>query len=78
MGKPTFERDGVQDGSNSRSKYMAGTYYQVRCGDCENEQIVFGKASTVVNCAVCGTTLARPTGGKAEIEHEILEPVETR
>ena len=57
---------------------MPGSYYRVRCGDCENEQIVFGRASTVVNCAVCGTTLAQPTGGKAEIAHEIVETVEAR
>jgi small subunit ribosomal protein S27e len=57
---------------------MAGSYYRVKCTDCENEQIVFGKASSVVNCAVCGTTLATPTGGKAQIDHEIVETVEAR
>ena len=57
---------------------MAGNFYQVRCGDCENEQILFGKASSDVACAVCGTTLARPTGGKAAIEHEVVETIETR
>ena len=57
---------------------MAGSYYRVKCTDCENEQIVFGKASTAVNCAVCGTTLATPTGGKADISHEIVETVEAR
>ena len=57
---------------------MAGDYIRVTCGDCENEQIVFGKAATVVNCAVCGTTLAVPTGGNARIDHEIVETVEAR
>jgi small subunit ribosomal protein S27e len=57
---------------------MAGSYYRVKCTDCENEQVVFGKASSVVNCAVCGTTLATPTGGKAQIDHEIVETVEAR
>ena len=57
---------------------MAGSYFRVKCNDCENEQIVFGKASSTVNCAVCGTTLATPTGGKAEIDHEIVETVEAR
>ncbi|MFP8889132.1 30S ribosomal protein S27e [Natrialbaceae archaeon A-CW2] len=57
---------------------MAGSYYRVRCSDCENEQIVFGKAASEVACAVCGTTLAVPTGGKAEIAHEIVETVEAR
>ncbi|MHC3438085.1 30S ribosomal protein S27e [Natrialbaceae archaeon A-gly3] len=57
---------------------MAGNFYNVRCGDCENEQVVFGKASSEVACAVCGTTLAVPTGGKAQIDHEIVETVESR
>ena len=57
---------------------MAGDYLRVKCGDCENEQIVFQKAASVVSCAVCGTTLAVPTGGKATIEHEIVETVEAR
>ena len=57
---------------------MAGQFFQVRCGDCENEQTVFGKAASEVACAVCGTTLARPTGGKATIEHEIVETVDSR
>ncbi|MFC6826448.1 30S ribosomal protein S27e [Halopelagius fulvigenes] len=57
---------------------MAGNYYLVQCTDCDNEQVVFGKASSVVNCAVCGTTLATPTGGKADIRGEVVDTVERR
>jgi small subunit ribosomal protein S27e len=57
---------------------MAGNFYSVRCPDCENEQIVFGKAASEVACAVCGHTLVRPTGGKAEIEGDVIEAVEQR
>jgi len=57
---------------------MAGSFYNVACPDCENEQIVFGKAASEVACAVCGHTLAVPTGGKATIEGEIVETVEAR
>ncbi|WP_254543731.1 30S ribosomal protein S27e [Halomarina pelagica] len=57
---------------------MAGNFYQVRCPDCENEQVVYGKAATEVACAVCGHVLVRPTGGKADIEGEVLETVERR
>ena len=57
---------------------MAGNFYRVRCPDCENEQMVFGKASTQVACAVCGTALSRPTGGKAAFEGEVVETVEDR
>jgi small subunit ribosomal protein S27e len=57
---------------------VAGNFYQVRCPDCENEQILFGRASTQVACAVCGTTLSRPTGGEAVFEGEVTEIVEER
>jgi small subunit ribosomal protein S27e len=57
---------------------MAGNFYSVVCPDCENEQIVFDKASSTVACAVCGHTLARPMGGKAEIDGEVTETVENR
>ena len=57
---------------------MAGNFYSVECPDCENDQVVFGKAATTVACAVCGSTLARPTGGKAVFEGEVLETVERR
>jgi small subunit ribosomal protein S27e len=57
---------------------MSGGFYTVECPDCENEQTVFGKASTEVACAVCGTTLARPTGGEAELLGEVVETVEAR
>jgi small subunit ribosomal protein S27e len=48
----------------------------VRCSDCGNEQLVFGNASTVVNCNVCDGVLAEPTGGKARILGEILDVYE--
>jgi small subunit ribosomal protein S27e len=57
---------------------MAGDFVSVRCPDCENEQTVFGKASSEVACAVCGHVLVRPTGGLADIEGEVLEVVESR
>ncbi|MBP1985548.1 30S ribosomal protein S27e [Halolamina salifodinae] len=57
---------------------MTGSFLTVVCPDCENEQVVFQKASTTVNCAVCGTTLATPTGGKADIDGEVTDVVEAR
>ncbi|QGN06624.1 30S ribosomal protein S27e [Halorhabdus sp. CBA1104] len=57
---------------------MAGNFYSVRCPDCENEQVVFGKAASEIACAVCGHTLVRPTGGKAAIEGDVIEAVEQR
>ncbi|PSQ00831.1 30S ribosomal protein S27e [Halobacteriales archaeon QS_4_70_19] len=57
---------------------MSGDFLRVKCPDCENEQTVFGKASTEVACAVCGHVLVRPTGGLAEVEAEVLDVVESR
>jgi small subunit ribosomal protein S27e len=57
---------------------MAGSFHRLGCPDCENEQVVFEKAASPVSCAVCGHTLARPTGGKAEFEGEVHETVESR
>ncbi len=57
---------------------VAGSFVSVRCPDCDNEQVLFEKASTEVACAVCGHTLARPTGGLADLEGEVVEVVEAR
>jgi len=54
-----------------RSKFL-----RVKCMDCENEQVIFGCASTVVRCIVCGKVLAEPRGGKAEIKTHIVEVLE--
>ena len=57
---------------------MAGNFFLVQCPDCENEQVVFGKAASDVSCAVCGSTLAVPTGGEADILGDVVETVEAR
>ena len=51
-------------------------FIKVRCMDCENEQVLFNKASTPVSCHICGSKLAIPRGGKAKIKAEILEVIE--
>ncbi|NYT01839.1 MAG: 30S ribosomal protein S27e [Methanosarcinales archaeon] len=51
-------------------------FLKLKCNDCENEQIIFSKAATVVKCLVCGRTLAEPRGGKAEIKTQIIEVLE--
>jgi small subunit ribosomal protein S27e len=52
------------------------SFYKVKCPDCENEQLVFAKASNVVKCLVCGHVLAEPTGGKAKIKADVLAVLE--
>ncbi|MDO8556232.1 MAG: 30S ribosomal protein S27e [Nanoarchaeota archaeon] len=51
-------------------------FVKLRCQKCKNEQIVFGKPSTIVNCLVCGKALAEPSGGKGKIKARILEVLE--
>ena len=57
-------------------KKPASKFIKVRCKDCENEQVLFNKSSSVVSCHICGSKLALPKGGKAEIHGEILETIE--
>ena len=48
-------------------------FIKIRYPKCKNEQIMFGKASSVVICLVCGKVLAEPTGGKSKVKARILE-----
>jgi len=48
-------------------------FIRVRCPKCNAEQVIFGKASTVVRCLKCNRILATPTGGKAKIRAKVLE-----
>jgi len=48
------------------------SFVRVKCLQCGNEQIVFSNAVNKVNCNVCGTELAKPSGGKAIIKGEIV------
>jgi small subunit ribosomal protein S27e len=45
-------------------------FINVKCKDCGNAQMVFQRASSPVNCLVCGATIATPTGGKVMIREE--------
>ena len=51
-------------------------FVKVRCPKCKNEQIIFGKGSSIVKCLVCGKILAEPSGGKSKIKSRILEVLE--
>ena len=73
MGKHTKEKDGEPDGSNYRSNTMAGKFHRVKYQNCENEQILFDRSSTVVLCSSCGGNLTESTGGVTIIHGEIIE-----
>ena len=51
-------------------------FIKVRCTKCKNEQIVFGKPATIINCLICNKTLVEPTSGKGHIKARILEVLE--
>ncbi len=61
----------VKSSRETRSKFL-----KVKCPDCENEQLVFEKATSVVECTVCGRVLAEPTGGKAVLKADIVATFE--
>ena len=52
---------------------MKSRFVKVRCSKCKNEQIIFGKASSVVKCLICNSILTEPKGGKAKIKAKIIE-----
>lgn len=57
--------------TNTKSRFV-----KVRCPKCKNEQILFGKSASDINCLVCNKELAKPLGGKSEIKARILEVLE--
>ena len=46
---------------------MAGNFLKVSCKDCGSEVIIFDRPSSIVACAICGSTLAIPSGGMAKL-----------
>jgi len=58
------------------NKEPMSKFIKIRCPKCKNEQIIYGKASSIVKCLVCEKILAEPTGGKAKVKARILEVLE--
>ena len=50
-----------------------GNFLRVKCLDCDNEQIIFDRAASTVQCIICGKTLVKPSGGKSRIYANINE-----
>ncbi len=51
-------------------------FIRVKCPKCGNEQVIFTNVSNKVNCNVCATALAEPSGGKAKIKGEVVAAFE--
>ncbi len=70
----------------ARPKREIRSYFlKVKCPKCGNEQIIYSHASIPggVRCLVCGTLLARTSGGKVILEDgvevlEVLGKIETK
>ncbi len=55
---------------------MAQEFIRAECNECGNQQVIFSRPSQEVKCLVCGTVLAQPTGGRAELEADIVEELQ--
>lgn len=56
-----------------KNEINTSKFVRVRCPKCNNEQIIYGKATTVVKCLICGYVLCEPAGGKSKIKARVLE-----
>jgi small subunit ribosomal protein S27e len=57
-------------------KEPTSKFIKIRCPKCKNEQITFGKSTSVVKCLVCEKVLSEPSGGKSRVKARILEVLE--
>lgn len=70
---------GLRGWSSSKMEVVkepTSKFIKVRCPKCKNEQIIFGKGCTVINCLVCDKILSEPSGGKSKVKARILEVLE--
>jgi small subunit ribosomal protein S27e len=76
INKKSFAHKIIKEGFIMKIQDPDSKFVKIRCSKCKNEQIMFGKASTEVNCLVCGKQLAESSGGKSKIKARILEVLE--
>ncbi|MFB6116521.1 MAG: 30S ribosomal protein S27e [Candidatus Nanosalina sp.] len=55
---------------------MPRNFIRAECDECGNQQVIFSRPAQEVDCLVCSSTLATPTGGAAELNAEIVEELE--
>ena len=51
-------------------------FQNVKCAQCEEEQIIYSHTSTVIKCNSCGNTIAEPTGSIAKIFGKVSESIQ--
>ncbi len=52
---------------------MAQDFLRVECEECGNQQTIFSRAASEVECLVCSTVIADPKGGKPELNGKVVE-----
>ncbi len=55
---------------------MAQNFLKVECDECGNQQKVYSRPATKVECMVCSEPIAKPTGGKAELNGKVVKHLE--
>ncbi len=55
---------------------MAQNFIRVECNECGNKQNIYSRPANEVECLVCKTVIAEPSGGQAEINGSILKTLE--
>ena len=59
-----------------QTKSPRSRFLRIKCPNCgAEEQIIFDRPTSTVNCEVCETTLITPSGGKGVLKEkvEVLE-----
>ncbi|MEA3558762.1 MAG: 30S ribosomal protein S27e [Candidatus Thermoplasmatota archaeon] len=59
-----------------KEKGPKSKFLKVKCTDCGNIQTIFDRTNLKISCSVCGSTIALPRGGKADIKGEIIGRVD--
>jgi len=54
---------------------MAQEFLKVKCEKCKNEQVIFSRASSKVDCLVCGESFGETTGGRIKLTAKSVMPV---
>jgi small subunit ribosomal protein S27e len=70
------EKEEMKINMDDLVKEPRSRFIKVRCSKCKNEQIIFGKSSTEINCLVCDKPISSPTGGKTKTKARVLEVLE--
>ena len=53
-------------------KHVNDHFVKIKCKNCGNEQMVFARVSSQVTCNICGSTLAKPSGGLLLTSGELI------